>query len=270
MNSILNRANTRLNNVLMNTTTGLSATLPTTTTQTSLPYVFGGIIIVFVLIAIFYRQIMFGIYYTYDKIRAFLGAKDKNKVKSSDDDEPITSAPEAPQDERPTPNNSLVERVMPGRQEVFNVSQNRFTYYDAEPLCKALGAELATYDQVKEAWDKGGDWCNYGWTKGQVAAYPTQVSTWEKLQNGPEDQRGACGRPGVNGGHFDNPELRFGVNCYGVKPAQSSHDANEIAKREGQPLTPGAIEFDKKVSHYRAEADHVGLLPFNESHWDQV
>jgi hypothetical protein len=268
MNSILNRANTRLNNVLSNTTTGLTGTA--TPTGGSLPYVFGGIVVIFLLIALFYKQIMYGIYYTYDSIRYFFGAKDKDKIRASENEEPVVNAPEAPQDEIATPNNSLIERVMPGRKEVFNVSQNRFTFYDAEPLCKALGSELATYEQVKEAWDKGGDWCNYGWVKGQVAVYPTQATTWEKLQNGPADQRGACGRPGVNGGHFDNPELRFGVNCYGVKPAQSQHDANEIAKRDGQPLTPGAIEFDKKVAQYRSEADHVGLLPFNENSWDQL
>jgi len=267
MNSILNRANTRLNNVLSNTTTGAPAQA---STYGSLPYIFGGVVVLILLVALFYKQIMFGINYTYDSIRSFFGATDKDKIRGSDNEEPVVNAPEAPQDEIPTPNNSLVERVMPGRQEVFNVSQNRYTSYDAEPLCKALGAELATYEQVKEAWDKGGDWCNYGWVKGQVAVYPTQVSTWEKLQNGPEDQRGACGRPGVNGGHFDNPELRFGVNCYGVKPAQSKHDANQIAKREGQPLTPGAIDFDKKVAHYRSEADHIGMLPFNDSSWDQV
>ena len=34
----------------------------------------------------------------------------------------------------------------------------------------AFDAELASYDQVKDAWQKGADWCNYGWVKGQAAA----------------------------------------------------------------------------------------------------
>ena len=262
MNSVLNRANTRLNSVLSNTAP-LSPS-----SGSSLPFVFGGFLIILVLIALFYKQIMYGINYIYDSFRYLLGAPDKQQIRNPSEEEPIVSAPESPQDQMGNPNTSLVEKVLPGRQEVFNVSQNRYTYYDAEPLCKALGAELATYEQVKEAWDKGGDWCNYGWVKGQVAAYPTQTGTWEKLQKGPEEQRGACGRPGVNGGHFDNPELRYGVNCYGVKPAQTQHDANNIARGDGQPLTPGAIDFDKKVSHFRSEADHVGVLPFNNSAWD--
>lgn len=95
---------------------------------------------------------------------------------------------------------TMVEKVLPGHKEVFNISKNAYTYYDAEPLCKALGAELATYEQVKNAFEGGADWCNYGWTKGQMAVYPTQKETWEHIQEGPEDQRNACGRPGVNGG----------------------------------------------------------------------
>jgi hypothetical protein len=159
-----------------------------------------------------------------------------------------------------------VEKVLPGGgSEVFSVSSNRYTYYDAEPLCKALGAELATYDQVKDAWNKGADWCNYGWVKGQMAVYPTQKETWEKLQSGPEEQRMACGNPGLNGGFFDNPELRYGVNCYGSKPSQSKHDATQVAK--GTPLSPGALEFDKKVSMYRSQADNIGVLPFNNNKW---
>jgi hypothetical protein len=85
-----------------------------------------------------------------------------------------------------------------GASQVFNVSSNKYTYYDAEPLCKALGAELATYDQVKDAWSKGADWCNYGWIKGQMAVYPTSDDSFNKLQKGPAEQHLACGRPGVN------------------------------------------------------------------------
>jgi hypothetical protein len=162
---------------------------------------------------------------------------------------------------------SIVDKVLPGKKEVFSVQSNRFRYQDAKPLCKALGAELATYDQVKESWDKGADWCNYGWSKGQMALYPTQKETWEKLQNGPEGQRLACGRPGVNGGYFDNPDLRFGVNCYGAKPDQDDHDLSQIDAQP--PLTPAMIDFDKKVADFRSEADHIGVLPFKGGKWSE-
>ena len=232
----------------------------------SLPYIFVGIILVLTLIVVFYKYIMFGFNTIYDSVRGLFVSSNKAQLANPEDTIPVTHAPEAPQDTVPD-RSTLTEKVLPGRNEVFNVSQNRYTYYDAEPLCKALGAELATYDQVKEAWDKGADWCNYGWVKGQVASYPTQNATWEKLQQGPEEQRGTCGRPGVNGGFFDNPELRFGVNCYGAKPAQSQHDAKTISKGNNEPMTPGMLDYDKKVSHFRSEADHIGISPFNSTTW---
>jgi hypothetical protein len=265
MNSILNRANNRLNSVLTNT----APVAASTSTGGSLPYVFAGIILVLALVVIFYKHIMFGFNLLYDSVRGLFVSDNKAQLMEPEDSTTVTQAPEAPQDIVPD-RSSLTEKILPGRSEVFNVSQNRFTYYDAEPLCKALGAELATYDQVKEAWDKGADWCNYGWVKGQVAAYPTQNATWEKLQQGPEDQRGACGRAGVNGGFFDNPELRFGVNCYGTKPAQSQHDENTVSQRNNEPMTPGMLDYDKKVAHFRSEADHIGITPFNKSTWGSL
>ena len=162
---------------------------------------------------------------------------------------------------------AVMEKILPGgKSEVFNVSSNKYTYYDAEPLCKALGAELATYEQVKEAWSKGADWCNYGWVKGQLAVYPTSDETYQKLQSGPEEQRMACGRPGMNGGYFDNPEMRFGVTCVGKKPPQSKSDV--LAAAAGAPLSPDALAYDKKVSQFKAEADSMGLLPFNSKGWN--
>ena len=167
---------------------------------------------------------------------------------------------------------SILESVLPlhGPPEVFNVSKNEFSYYDAEPLCKALGAELATYEQVKDAYGKGADWCNYGWVKGQVAIYPTQKSTWDELQNGVEDERGACGKPGVNGGYFDNPEMKFGVNCYGPKPAQSAHDEAELMKQGRLPSTVASLKTEQKVKEFEAQADVLGVMPFNKNKWQST
>lgn len=164
---------------------------------------------------------------------------------------------------------SIIESVLPlkGPPEVFNVSKNDFSYYDAEPLCRALGAELATYDQVKEAYGKGADWCNYGWTKGQVAIYPTQKATWDELQSGAEDERDACGKPGVNGGYFDNPEMKFGVNCYGAKPGQSAHDEAYLMKQGRLPSSASSLKTEEKVKQFEAQANNMGIMPFNKGKW---
>ena len=262
---------TNMANSVSNATSKLPSmpNMPSMPSVGSLPWIpivfFVGLVITFVVLLVkFNDQVRDGYLAVVNKIRDSLGY-------SATPPPPIetTTPTTAPPNELngSLPSDGVVEKVLPpsGNAQVFNVSKNTFTYYDAEPLCRALGAELATYEQVKDAWEKGADWCNYGWVKGQMAVYPTQKETWEKLQAGPEEQRMACGNPGLNGGFFDNPELRYGVNCYVSKPSQSKHDATQVAK--GTPLSPGALEFDKKVSAYRSQADNIGVLPFNPNKW---
>lgn len=233
--------------------------------------IFAVFVVLFLFILSYYSaQVKQGYDFVVIKVREALGFSVKPLEKPEVPGEDVLDKAVAPQDETEAEKAAtmpLVEKILPntGGSEVFNVSKNTFTYYDAEPLCKALGAELATYDQVKQAWEKGADWCNYGWVKGQTAVYPTQKDSWEKLQAGPEDQRTACGVPGLNGGFFDNPELRFGVNCFGPKPSQSDHDAIEMAK--GAPMSPEALEINKKIAKFRTEAPSLGIMPFNTSKW---
>ena len=125
---------------------------------------------------------------------------------------------------------------------------------------------MATYEQVKEAHAAGADWCNYGWVKGQMAVYPTQKETYEKLQKGAPEYRTACGRPGVNGGYFDNPDLRFGVTCYGTRPAEGSTD-ELLESQVALPPSTAEIEYDKKVQKFREQLSTLTVLPFNRSQW---
>lgn len=163
---------------------------------------------------------------------------------------------------------SDVNKFLPQRKQVFNVSENKYTYGEAEPLCRALGAELATYEQVKEAWNQGADWCNYGWVKGQGAVYPTQNDTWEKLQrSGSDDERMQCGNVGVNGGYFSNPDLRFGVNCYGEKPPEKDHDLKVQLQGMDKPLSPEGLALKKKELKFRSEKAQIGVLPFKDGKW---
>jgi hypothetical protein len=182
---------------------------------------------------------------------------------------PPVAPQEAPLSMEPSPSERIVEKILPvlGGNEVFNVAQNKFTFYDAEPLCKALGAELATYEQVKDAWSKGADWCNYGWVKGQMAVYPTQKDTYEKLQGGPPDEKNACGTVGINGGFFDNPELRYGVNCYGPKPPQTAHDEKMLMEQGKIARSPDTLKVDKLIAEYKSQADSLFVKPFNDGKW---
>jgi hypothetical protein len=231
---------------------------------------FTGFLLLFIILFTSYaKEIGEGYEYTVNLIRGFLGMDIKTDVvsgvKPSDGTiVELTTPPTGIPTDTPTATESIVERILPipsDGKEVFNVSHNKYTYYDAEPLCKALGAELATYDQVKEAWDRGADWCNYGWVKGQMAVYPTQKGTYDALQNGPPDQHGTCGTVGLNGGRFDNPELQYGVNCYGNKPEQTVPVAQTL------PQTPEVLKFNKKVDQFKHEAAATPIAPFNGSKW---
>jgi len=152
--------------------------------------------------------------------------------------------------------------------EVFNVSNNLYGYHDARAVCKAFGAELATYDQVKDTHQRGGEWCNYGWSEGQLALYPTQHSTWEKLQTAGESHRNDCGKPGINGGYFENPNLRFGVNCYGKKPEPRAGE-RDLTKDTVIPdyLTQEDIVYKNKIDLYTREKQDITLLPFDAHQW---
>lgn len=216
----------------------------------------GILIVLFIIVVMFREQIATGMELAWLKLKEFFGFEKQAVQPPSPEFVP----------ESQFFNQGAIEKVLPGKKEVFNVAQNKYTYTDAEPLCKAFGAELATYDQVKDAWQKGADWCNYGWVKGQTAVFPTQESTFNNLQAGPEDQKMACGVPGVNGGYFDNPEMRFGVNCYGAKPSENEADAREIMAQNGD-LTPQALAFDRKVLNYKSEMGQIPVNPFKAGIW---
>lgn len=216
----------------------------------------GSIIILFILFIIFRDQIVMGLEIAWEKVKEWFGGS----TPAAQPPPPAFSPDTMPVDQK------SLEKILPGKKEVFNIAQNKYSYSDAEPLCKAFGAELATYDQVKDAWNKGADWCNYGWIKGQAAVYPTQQDTYDKLQAGPEDQRMACGVPGVNGGYFDNPELKFGVTCYGAKPSENDNDIRKIMADNGD-LTPSAIEYDRKVQDYKVHLNEIPVNPFKSGTW---
>lgn len=147
--------------------------------------------------------------------------------------------------------------------EVFNIPGNKYTYEEAETLCKAYGADLASYSQLENAYKDGGEWCNYGWSKDQLALFPTQKSTYDKLQT-VKGHENDCGRPGINGGYMANPNNRYGVNCYGKKPAITDTEKKlmEINKNY-----PPETELDSEVNKWKNEIDKILISPFNSKSW---
>jgi hypothetical protein len=155
------------------------------------------------------------------------------------------------------------------RDEVFNISNNIYTYDDAKAVCKVYGAKLATYDQLEDAYDNGAEWCNYGWSDGQMAYFPTQKSTWSKLQKD-EKRKNNCGRPGINGGYMGNPSLKFGVNCFGKKPQPTPMDLSRMKAQDVTPKTPEDIELNKKLEYWKKNADKLlQINSHNKTKWSE-
>jgi hypothetical protein len=153
--------------------------------------------------------------------------------------------------------------------EVFNIPGNYYTYESARAVCKAYEADLATYDQVEKAYNSGAEWCNYGWSEGQMALFPTQKASYDKLQTikGHEHD---CGRPGINGGYIANPKVRFGVNCYGKKPAINDYEAELMRTQSPYPETMKDVLFQKQVNYWKNKISDLLVSPFNYTTWSKV
>jgi len=159
--------------------------------------------------------------------------------------------------------------VVAAHDEVFNISNNLYTYDDAQAICTAYGAKMATYDQMEDAYNKGAEWCNYGWSDGQMIFFPTQKSTWEALQKDPK-RKNNCGRPGVNGGYIANPYVKFGVNCFGKKPKPSDADLARMHATETVPKTDADVALDAKVKYWKDHAaDLLKINSYNKKQWSE-
>lgn len=154
-------------------------------------------------------------------------------------------------------------------EEVYHIPDNVYNYNNARALCKAYGGRLANYKEIENAYNEGGEWCSYGWSEDQMALFPTQIKTWNKLQKikGHEND---CGRPGINGGFIDNQNIRFGVNCYGHKPKITALEAQIMKNNKEFPITTRSQEFQKKVDYWRSKIGDIIVSPFNRNSWSRI
>lgn len=162
------------------------------------------------------------------------------------------------------------KRILPileKKEEVFHISNQDYSYEQSKCKCESYGARLATKAEVTDAYNNGANWCSYGWTEKQSAYYPVQKCEWDKIIEGnqrlPPKERKYCGIPGVNGGFFSNPELKFGVNCYGVKPK------GQISKEKKAYCPP--MNFCKLENNYEAsnKLDTDEIVGFNNEQWSK-
>jgi Extracellular link domain len=221
---------------------------------------FMGILTLFVLfstgsvVAVACLWIVFGILLVVLSYYGFINLDDLTKSTTPSPTPAPTPAPST------TPSSTTSTPGPKVGSEVFHVFQNQFTYADAPAVCAAYGAELATLEQIIEAYNHGAEWCGYGWSAGGFALYPTQKATWEALQ-GEVDQtkRTACGRPGVNGGYFD-PTTKFGVNCFGFKPKGD-------VKLPLPPPGSDPTAFANAVAGFKKMLNSFTVDPYSRTEW---
>lgn len=168
------------------------------------------------------------------------------------------------------PNAPESEQVLenPLTEEVYHIPGNKYTYNDAKAMCKAFEGELANYEQIENAYDKGANWCSYGWSADQLALFPTNMKVWKNLQKN-DATKNACGRPGINGGYIANPNVRFGINCYGHKPLITNQEQHLMKNSDIVPKTQKDIQFDNLVNHYKNQLRDILVAPFNKKNWNE-
>ena len=142
-------------------------------------------------------------------------------------------------------------------KQTFHV-QGNFDYMNAKAICKAYNGQLANIQQITSAYDKGAEWCNYGWSDDHMALFPTQYKTWKSLEE--SGKSGQCGRPGVNGGYNHNLLQKLGVNCFGKKPKLNGPMPTRIV--------PQTI-VDERVDYWQRQLPSLTVSPFNYSSWSE-
>jgi len=151
-------------------------------------------------------------------------------------------------------------------KQVYHIPGNKYTFDDARAVCKAYGNRLANYKEIENAYQNGADWCSYGWSEDQMALFPTQMERWERLQK-IEGHENDCGRPGINGGYIANPNVRFGVNCYGYRPKITAQEAEMMKNIPLFPKTQKELDFQKRIEYWKNKITNIIVAPFNSNNW---
>ena len=97
-----------------------------------------------------------------------------------------------------------------------------------------------------------------------MALFPTQKKTWNNLQKIPGHEND-CGRPWVNGGYIDNPNVKFGINCFGYKPKINDQEQEIMNNSNIYPKTKADIAFEEKVEYWKRKLPQILISPFNLS-----
>jgi len=234
----------------------------TSNNNSKLLLLLGSIIGVIILIIAIYIGVS---YYNYNNATCYI-KKSFSDYLFDFSDYNICEQEKAPEPPKPKKEILPIISLLEDKKEVFHIANQDYTYDQAKCKCESYGARLATKNELTNAYNNGANWCTYGWTDKQTAFYPVQQCHWNKVQESnerlPPGQQSFCGMPGLNGGYFANPSIKFGANCYGIKPSGSIVTPNK-------PYCP-PMNFCKLESNFEAsnklETDEI--VGFNNEQWN--
>ena len=150
-------------------------------------------------------------------------------------------------------------------KEVFHVYENKYDYGEARDVCDSYDARLASYDELEKAYENGANWCSYGWSKDQLVLFPIQKAVYNNLKKYPGLEY-SCGRPGINGGYSHNKKVKFGVNCYGVRPKPKPNDESYAHSINHTPTGMNGVSPDQVREQKQKE---YIIAHFNKDKWSR-
>tara|TARA_B100000787_G_scaffold98922_1_gene72988 strand:+ start:10538 stop:11548 length:1011 start_codon:yes stop_codon:yes gene_type:complete len=165
---------------------------------------------------------------------------------------------------KPQENTDISNNIM--NKEVFHIPGSRFTYNDANAICKSMNSDLASYEQLQNAQKNGANWCSYGWSQDQLAIYPTSQNKFDEL-NKNDKTKYDCGFVGVNGMYVNNTYMKFGANCYGFKPKKSELELSHSEVTDYKPKSSKEVIFENRVEYWKRRLGNVLITPFNKDKW---
>lgn len=150
--------------------------------------------------------------------------------------------------------------------EVYFVGEDenseKYLKTDSVNVCEGLDSKLATYTQLLDASINGAKWEQYGWIKDDREGTNHVIDAYI-----PDNTK----EKNIIGPHAvipDDPEPKFGVNCFGVKPDMDNeykeqlHSKNNKEKEEEQRRLKEQQLFLNRV-------EHSDISPFQENKWSR-
>jgi hypothetical protein len=67
-----------------------------------------------------------------------------------------------------------------------------------------------------------------------------------------------------------NPQIKFGVNCYGHKPVMTGDEEQNMMTNSPYPKTEKDILMEKRVDYWKQRLDEILVSPFNYSKWNMI